>query len=76
VLLDKQRVVRGYYDGLDSASMSKLASDIVFIMLEKDKNSPSELAELKPLLPMFAIVLLLTAVGVYYFSRKSRQPGS
>jgi hypothetical protein len=48
-----------------------LASDIVFIMLEKDKNSPSELAALKPLLPMFALVLVLTTLGVYYFSRQS-----
>jgi len=72
VLLDKEHVVRGYYDGLDSTSLSKLASDIVFIMLEKDKNSKSELAELKPLVPMFIIVLLGTAIGVYYFSRKQK----
>lgn len=37
-LLDKDRVVRGYYDGLDSVSIEKLAEDIVFIMLEKDKK--------------------------------------
>ncbi len=72
VLLDKEHVVRGYYDGLDSTSLSKLANDIVFIMLEKDKNSPSALAELKPLLPMFVIVLLGTAAGVYFFSRKPK----
>ncbi len=72
VLLDKDHVVRGYYDGLDSISLAKLANDIVFIMLEKDKNSKSELAELKPLLPMFVIVLLGTAAGVYFFSRKPK----
>ena len=43
VVLDKDRVVRGYYDGLDSTDLSRLAKDIVFIMLEKDKHAPSVL---------------------------------
>ncbi len=72
VLLDKNHVVRGYYDGLDSAALDKLAGDIVFIMLEKDKNSPSALRELKPLLPLMAIVILATAIGIYFFSRKPK----
>jgi len=72
VLLDKEHVVRGYYDGLDSVALSKLAKDIVFIMLEKDKNSKSALAELKPLLPIFIFVLLATAAVVYYLTRKSK----
>ena len=38
VLIDRDRVVRGYYDGLDSASMSKLAEDITLLILEKDKK--------------------------------------
>lgn len=38
VLIDKNRIVRGYYDGLDSASMSKLAEDLTLLMLEKDKK--------------------------------------
>jgi protein SCO1 len=76
VVLDRQRVVRGYYDGLDSADLSRLASDIVFIMLEKDKSSPSELAELKPLWPIFLIVLLSTGAVLYFFNRKRVGPGS
>ncbi|MBS1915011.1 MAG: SCO family protein [Bacteroidetes bacterium] len=71
-LLDKQHIVRGYYDGLDSASLSKLAKDIVFIMLEKDKNSKSELAELKSLWPIFIIVLLATAAVVFFLTRKPK----
>ena len=43
VLLDKDRVVRGYYDGLDSAQMSKLAEDISIIKLEKDKKKKRNL---------------------------------
>ncbi|HJU45896.1 MAG TPA: SCO family protein [Chitinophagaceae bacterium] len=42
-LIDRDRIVRGYYDGLDSASMEKLAEDIVFIMLEKDKKKKRNL---------------------------------
>ncbi|MES1226336.1 MAG: SCO family protein, partial [Bacteroidota bacterium] len=71
-LLDKEHIVRGYYDGLDSTSLSKLAKDIVFIMLEKDKNSKSELAALKSLWPIFVFVLLATATGIYFFTRKPR----
>jgi protein SCO1/2 len=38
VLLDRDRVVRGYYDGLDSVALNKLTEDLIFIMLEKDKK--------------------------------------
>ena len=38
VLLDRDRVVRGYYNGLDSNAMSKLAEDMTLLMLEKDKK--------------------------------------
>jgi len=37
-MLDKDRVVRGWYNGLDSVHLSKLADDIVLLMLEKDKK--------------------------------------
>ena len=36
VLLDREYRVRGYYNGLDSSSMSALARDIGLLMLEKD----------------------------------------
>ena len=37
-LLDKDRVLRGWYDGLDSVHLSRLADDIVLLMLERDKK--------------------------------------
>ncbi len=43
VLLDKDRVVRGYYNGLDSMAMQDLAGDIVKLMLEKDKKKKRKL---------------------------------
>ena len=38
VLLDRDRVVRGYYNGLDTVALNKLSEDIVFLMLERDKK--------------------------------------
>ena len=38
VLIDRDRVVRGYYDGLDSVSVSKLAEDLTLLKLEKDRK--------------------------------------
>lgn len=43
VVIDKYRNVRGYYDGLDSTSMSKLAEDLTLLMLEKDKHKKRNL---------------------------------
>lgn len=43
VLLDRDRVVRGYYNGLDSMAMADLAGDIVKIFIEKDKKKKRSL---------------------------------
>jgi protein SCO1/2 len=72
-LLDKDRVIRGYYHGTDTADLARLADDIVFIMLEKDKNRKSPFTELKPLRIPILIILLGTILGVVYFSRKSKK---
>jgi protein SCO1/2 len=70
VLLDKEHVVRGYYNGLDSVDMNKMANDMVFIMLEKDKNYVSPLKEIKPILPIIIFMLVATVGLVIYLSRK------
>jgi protein SCO1/2 len=72
VLLDKEHVVRGYYNGLDSVDLAKLANDMVFIMLEKDKHYVSPLYALRPLLPIIVFILLATAGTVIYLSRKPK----
>ncbi len=43
VLLDKDYLVRGYYDGLDTLALAKLAEDIGLLMLEKDKKKKRNL---------------------------------
>jgi protein SCO1/2 len=42
-LLDKNRVIRGWYDGTDSADMTRLARDISLLILEKDKTKKRNL---------------------------------
>lgn len=37
-LLDKHRVVRGWFDGLDSVAQARLVRDIPLLMLEKDQK--------------------------------------
>lgn len=42
-LLDKKRIIRGWYDGTDSASLAKMARDISLLILEKDKSKKRNL---------------------------------
>lgn len=42
-MLDKDRVIRGWYNGLDSIHLNRLADDIVLLMLEKDKKKKRRL---------------------------------
>ncbi|HEY8689199.1 MAG TPA: SCO family protein [Chitinophagaceae bacterium] len=37
-LLDREKIVRGWYDGFDSAAQQKLVRDIPLLMLEKDRK--------------------------------------
>lgn len=37
-LVDKERIVRGWYDGLDSVAQKRLVRDIPLLMLEKDRK--------------------------------------
>jgi protein SCO1 len=46
VLLDKERHIRGYYNGLDSSAMSKLAYDAATINIAKDRKKPGLLKRL------------------------------
>jgi protein SCO1/2 len=56
VLLDKERVVRGYYNGLDTTDLLRLSRDVVFLSLEKDRKKPSTIfTQLKQLWPIFII---------------------
>lgn len=58
VLLDKDHVVRGYYNGLDSLQVLRLSRDVVFLSLEKDRKRPSLIfQQLRALWPIGAVVV-------------------
>ena len=70
VLIDTNRLVRGYYHGLDSASLKQLSNDIIFLTMEKDPNRKSFFAGK---LQLMAVVFLLAILGVgflLFFMRK------
>ena len=75
VVLDKKGIVRGYYDGLDTTSLSKLAEDITLLMLEKDKNESSPvLAQLKSLWPIYIAVIAAVVLFVWITRKPSKEP--
>lgn len=61
VLIDKNRVIRGYYRGLDLVSLEKLSEDIVLLSLEKDKKD-KKFFDGK--LELIGVIYLLTLVGL------------
>jgi len=73
VLIDTNRHIRGYYRGLDSASVAKLSEDIILLNMEKDKKKKSFLAGKLELLAVVSLIAMV-AVGVflYIFRKKNK----
>ncbi len=72
VLIDRDRVIRGYYRGLDDESLARLSEDIVLLSLEKDRKKKSFLAGK---LELIGVIYLLTLAGLgifLFFLRKAR----
>lgn len=70
VLIDSNRHVRGYYNGLDSEALTKLSNDLVLLTMEKDPRSKSFF---DGKLQLIAVVFLLAIFGVgllFFFIRK------
>lgn len=73
VLLDKNYLVRGYYDGRDSVELSHLAKDVGLLMLEKDKKAPSTfLQEMVSLSWLWLIIVFLVIAFVLYMSNRRK----
>ena len=73
VLIDRDRNIRGYYDGLDSVSLAKLSNDIILLMLEKNPKEKSFLAgKLQLIAVVFLIVIMGVGVFLYLFQKKSK----
>ena len=61
VLIDSSRHVRGYYHGLDTASLGQLSEDMILLTLEKGKHEKSFFADK---LMLIAVVFLCAILGV------------
>jgi len=78
VLLDKNMVVRGFYDGLDrdSTSLSQLARDIGLLMMEKDKTKKSELfTQIIDLNWLWVLIIFLVIVFMIYVTQRRKING-
>ena len=74
VLIDKTFKVRGFYDGLDSASLGKLAQDIGLLMLEKATN-PEPLPFDPALMAIFffiAAVIVVVSIRLLFYNKKTK----
>lgn len=71
VLIDRNRNIRGYYHGLDSASISKLSGDIIYLSMEKDHSKKSFFAgKLQLMAVAFLIAMMAVALFVYVFRKR------
>ncbi|MDB5197670.1 MAG: electron transporter SenC [Flaviaesturariibacter sp.] len=61
VLIDKNRNIRGYYHGLDTASIGQLSRDIILVSLEKD---PKKKGIFDGQLELLAIVFGAAIIGI------------
>ena len=75
VLLDKTFKVRGYYDGLDSASLGKLAQDIGLLMVEKATN-PEPLPFDPALMAIFFFITAIIVVVVIRYLFRKKKPNN
>jgi len=73
-LLDSNRIVRGWYNGFDTARQAELVRDIPTLMLERDKKSPSILREFIPYLPVIfiGIGLIILLMGILGRMKKNQ----
>lgn len=73
ILIDSNRYVRGYYRGLDSASLNQLAQDLVMLTMEKDKSKKSFFAGKLQIMAV-AFLLAIAGVGLFLFVFKKNKP--
>lgn len=73
VLIDRNRNIRGYYHGLDSADIFRLSNDIVLLSLEKD---PKRKKFFEGKLELIAVLFVAAALGIVllmYFLKKEKR---
>ena len=72
VLIDSNRYVRGYYHGLDSASLGHLSRDLILLTMEKDPKGKSFFdGKLLLITVLFLSAILGVIVFLFLLKRKS-----
>ncbi|PZR23699.1 MAG: SCO family protein [Citrobacter freundii] len=71
VLIDTNRLVRGYYHGLDTADLARLSNDIIFLNMEKDPKRKSFFAGKLEIMGV-AFIAAIIGVGLLLFFIKKR----
>jgi protein SCO1/2 len=72
ILIDRYHRVRGFYRGLDSADLARLAGDIVLLTLEKDKSRPTVFTKMRKVLPLIIIGIVAAGVFVVVLGRRKK----
>lgn len=72
VLIDSNRHVRGYYDGLDTADLANLSKDLVMLTMEKDPNKKSFFAGKLEIMAVSFLVAILGVFLLLYFLNKKK----
>ena len=72
ILIDSNRHVRGFYNGLDSVALSRITKDIVLLTMEKDPSKKSFLAGKLQIIAV-AVLLAIIAVGLFLFIFQKNQ---
>jgi len=72
-LLDTNHIVRGYYNGFDTAAQTKLVRDIPLLMLERDKTAPSVLRDFIPILPIIFIAIAIVFLVILLLNRNRQK---
>ncbi len=76
ILIDKDKLVRGYYNGLDTVSISKLARDIGLLMLEKDtKQKSTVFTEIVNLSWLWLLIILAVIFFMLYMNGRRKING-
>ncbi|MBO9617761.1 MAG: SCO family protein [Niabella sp.] len=71
VLIDSSRVIRGFYHGLDSASLAKLSQDLILLTLEKKPNEKGPLSgQMNFLAAVFLFAALMVGLFLIVFKKK------
>lgn len=75
-LLDKKRIVRGFYHEANDNDMIKLSKDISLLILEKDKTAPSFFRRFIPILPVIFAAIGIVILASAIVARRKRKEDS